>query len=119
MNVAALSSPVRPSLPRQDLPLELTNPQSDTTKLLAFVGDLGIRDPDRPIAAAKTRDILRQSCPSYKVSRIDDLLCRSGEDTGQAFRGLFCANCTASQFSKNMVFVGQITSTPRRPQLHL
>ena len=39
MNVAALSSPVRPSLPRQDLPLELTNPQSDTTKLLAFVGD--------------------------------------------------------------------------------
>jgi hypothetical protein len=119
MNVAVFSPRVRPSFRRQDLPLELTNPQSDTTKLLAFVGDLGIRDPDRPIAAAKTRDILRQSCPSYRVSRIDDLLCRSGEDTGQAFRGAFCAYCTASQFSKNMVFLGQITLTPRRPQLQL
>ena len=108
-----------PFLRRQDLPLELTNPQSETTKLIAFVGDLGISDPLRPIAAAKTREILRQNCPSYKVSRIDDLLCRSGEDTGQAFRGACCANCTASQFSKNMVFVGQITLAPRRSQLQL
>jgi hypothetical protein len=109
-----------PSLRRQDLPLELTSPQSKTTQLVSLVGDLQASDPDREIAAAKTRDILRRNCSSYRVSRIDDLLCRSGEDTGQAFRGAACASCTAvGQFSKNMVFVGQITLAPRRPQHQL
>jgi len=104
-----------PSLRRPDLPSELTNPLSDTSKLVALAGDLNTRDPDRPVVAAKTREFLRNDCPSYKVSRVDDILCRSGEDTGEAFRGALCGACTASWFSKNMVFVGQITLASRRP----
>lgn len=104
---------------RRDLPSELTNPQSDTSQLVAYAGDLRLNDPDRPILAAKTREFLRHSCPSYQVSRVDDILCRSGEDTGQAFRGALCAGCTVSSFSKNMVFVGQITLAPRRLHLQL
>lgn len=105
-----------PSLRSQVLPLELTNPQSDTARLVTYAGALRSQDPDRVVIAAKTRDVLRQNCPSYRVSRIDDLLCRSGEDTGQAFRGPACATCTVGQFSRSMFFVGQITMAQRRPQ---
>ena len=104
-----------PSLRSQVLPLELTNPLSDTARLVTYAGALRSHDPDRVVIAAKTRDVLRNSCPSYQVSRIDDLLCRSGEDSGQAFRGPACATCTVGQFSMNMFFVGQVTLAPRRP----
>ena len=73
------------------LPSELTNPHSDTARLVTYAGALRSQDPDRVVIAAKTRDVLRHNCPSYQVSRLDDLLCRSGEDTGQAFRGAACA----------------------------
>ena len=105
-----------PSLRSQVLPFELSNSQSDTARLDTYAGALRSEDPDRVVIAAKTRDVLRHSCPSYQVSRVDELLCRSGEDTGQAFRGPACATCTVGQFSMNMFFVGQITLAPRRLQ---
>ena len=104
------------SLRSQILPLELTNPQSDTARLVTYAGALRLEDPDKVIISAKTRDVLRHSCPSYQVSRVDDLLCRSGEDSGQAFRGPACATCTVGQFSRSMFFIGQITLAPRRLQ---
>ena len=47
---------VMPSLRRQDLPSELTNPQSETTKLLAFVGDLSTRDPQQTVLLILTNN---------------------------------------------------------------
>lgn len=108
-----------PSLRRRAVPSALTNPESEINRLITATGDLDTRDPDRRLFAAKTQQMVLRDCSSYRVSRIDDVLCRSGEDTGQAFRGASCAQCHVGQFSKNMVFVGQITLAPRRPQPQL
>jgi hypothetical protein len=78
---------------------------------MVVAGDLRPGTKLRRQAAEKTRQFIHEECPHYKKSRVDDILCRSGEDTGRAYRGRTCWGCTAaSQFSPNGFFVGDITS---------
>jgi len=97
-----------PRLPRQPLPRELTDPQTDLGKLVVLAGDL---EPDTPLRRAvtgKAREFLQKACPHYKMSHGDDVLCRSGEETGRAYRGRNCSTCTVGQFSASMMFLGEI-----------
>jgi hypothetical protein len=94
------------------LPKELVDRQSDLGKLIVFAGDLSVIDPIRSPTVVKTQDLLRRACRNYRPSTgEDDLLCRSGEETGHPYRGRACAQCTVGQFSETMFFVGSLTST--------
>ena len=94
------------------LPRELVDRESDLGKLIMFAGDLSVIDPKRGPVVAKTQDLLRQACRSYRPSTGgDDLLCRSGEETGHPYCGRACAQCTVGQFSKAMFFVGETVLT--------
>jgi hypothetical protein len=96
-------------LSRPVLPKEMVDRESDLTKLIMFAGDLIAIDPNRGPVVAKTQDLLRQACRNYRPSTGgDDLLCRSGEETGRPYRGESCSQCTVGQFSRSMFFVGEI-----------
>ena len=91
------------------LPRELVSRESALTKLIVVAGDMSVIDPNRAAVVSKTQTILRHSCHSYRPSiGGDDLLCRSGEETGFPYRGKACSQCTVGQFSKSMFFVGSI-----------
>jgi len=92
------------------LPRELVNRESSLTKLIVIAGDMSVIDPNRAAVVSKTQAILRHACRSYQPSvGGDDLLCRSGEETGFPYRGKACSQCTVGQFSKSMFFVGTIS----------
>ena len=97
-----------PRLPRQTLPRELTDPQTDLGRLVVLTGDLTAGTQLRRAVAGKTIDFIQKACPHYKMSHTDDLLCRSGEETGRAYRGRNCSECTVGQFSASMLFLGEI-----------
>ena len=91
------------------LPRELVSRESALTKLIVIAGDMSVIDPNRAAVVSKTQAILRHACRSYQPSvGGDDLLCRSGEETGFPYRGKACSQCTVGQFSKSMFFVGTI-----------
>jgi hypothetical protein len=99
-------------LSRPVIPKELVDRESDLTKLIVFAGDMSAIDPKRGPVVAKTQDLLRQACRSYQPSTGgDDLLCRSGEETGHPYCGRACAQCTVGQFSRAMFFVGETVLT--------
>ena len=90
-------------------PRELVDRESDLTKLIVFAGDMSVIDPKRGPVVAKTQDLLRRACRSYRPSNGgDELVCRSGEETGHPYRGKACARCAVGQFSRSMFFVGEI-----------
>jgi len=94
---------------RPVLPRELVSRESALTKLIVVAGDMSVIDPKRTAAVSKTQAILRRACRSYRPSvGGDDLLCRSGEETGNPYRGRACSECTVGQFSQRMFFVGAI-----------
>ena len=96
-------------LSRPVLPKEMVDRESDLTKLIVLAGDMSVIDPKRSPVVAKTQDLLRHACRSYRPSTGgDDLLCRSGEETGHPYHGRACAQCTVGQFSRSMFFVGEI-----------
>jgi hypothetical protein len=96
------------SIARPFPPRELVNRESALFKMIVIAGDMSVIDPKRTAAVSKTQTILRHACRSYQPSvGGDDLLCRSGEETGFPYRGKACSQCTVGQFSKNMFFVGQ------------
>jgi len=91
------------------LPRELVNRESALTKLIVIAGDMSMTDPKRTTAVSKTQSILRRACHSYRPSVGGDvLLCRSGEETGNPYRGRACSECTVGQFSPRMFFVGAV-----------
>ena len=95
--------PSRPFLPK-----ELVDRESDLVKLIVFAGDLSAIDPHRGPVVAKTQELLRRGCRNYRPSTGgDDLLCRSGEETGRPYRGEACSRCIVGQFSRSLFFVGQ------------
>ena len=99
-------------LSRPVLPKEMIDRESDLTKLIVFAGDMSVIDPKRGAVVAKTQDLLRRSCRSYRPSNGgDELVCRSGEETGHPYCGRACAQCTVGQFSRGMFFVGEIVLT--------
>jgi hypothetical protein len=99
-------------LSRPILPKELIDRESDLTKLIVFAGDMSVIDPNRAPVVAKSKDLLRRACRSYRPSTGgDDLLCRSGEETGHPYRGKACARCAVGQFSRSLFFVGEILLT--------
>jgi hypothetical protein len=99
-------------LSRPVLPKEMIDRESDLTKLIVFAGDMSVIDPKRGPVVAKTKDLLRRACRNYRPSTGgDDLICRSGEETGHPYRGRACAQCTVGQFSKAMFFVGETVLT--------
>jgi hypothetical protein len=90
------------------LPKELVDRGSDLTKLIVFAGDMSVIDPKRGPVVAKTQDLLQRACRNYRPSTGgDDLLCRSGEETGHPYRGEACSRCTVGQFSQSLFFVGE------------
>ena len=97
-----------PRLPRQTLPRELTDPQTDLVKLVVLAGDMQTASQLRRAVLGKAKEFIHKACPHYKVSHTDDILCRSGEETGRAYRGRNCSECTVGQFSASMLFLGEI-----------
>jgi hypothetical protein len=97
------------SLRCQALPRELTDPKSDSQLLIAAVADIPVGHHNRPVIAARLRDVLHMQCGRSRASRVDGVLCRSSEDSGQAFPGALCGGCPVSRPAPIMVFLGQIT----------
>lgn len=95
-------------LPAHEIPAELMNPRSDLGVVIDTVA--AMREGDSPLQQAfirKTHSLLKLACPQFRPSRIDPLLCRSGEDNGQPYRVLACHKCQVGQFSESG-FVGEI-----------
>ena len=100
-----------PQVSRKGIPEELQTPGSELVVLLAAAGNVDTRERQiRHDIVEEAHDLIHQACPHYKPSRVDDLNCRSGEDTGRAYRGRTCHGCQAGQFGANGFFIGDVTS---------
>lgn len=102
-------------LPRRDqhLPVELVQRNSDLDVMITLSGDSTEKRTFGFESTAKTvRRLIGQNCSSYRPStdHENDVLCRSGEDDGNPTRGALCFTCRAGQFSRNGVFIGEMTS---------
>jgi hypothetical protein len=100
-------------LPRhaQQLPVELVQRNSDLDVLITIAGDSTEKRTFGFESTVKiTRRVIHQNCSSYRPSTSGDnaVLCRSGEDTGNPYRGEACFSCRAGQFSKSGVFIGEM-----------
>jgi hypothetical protein len=106
-----------PQLPRKGVPECLKNPNDELYQLVVATGDISTAHRRyRREATELTRGFIQQACPHYKKSLVDDLLCRSGEDTGRAYRGRTCHGCMAvGQFTAKGMFLGEIAPSAASP----
>jgi hypothetical protein len=94
------------------LPAELRQRNSDLDVMITLAGDAAEKRSFGFDATVKTtRRLIRQNCPSYRPSTSSDfdILCRSGEDTGDPYCGSKCYMCRAGQFTASGMFTGEVT----------
>jgi hypothetical protein len=97
---------------QMSLPEELCTPGSDLDVLLNEIEEPGAEKRiNFRTAIRQIRHSVHNMCPQYRPSLAhkNDCLCRSGEISGQPFRGAKCLECRVSQFSPSGFFTGEIT----------
>jgi hypothetical protein len=98
---------------KSSLPRDLSRRGSDLDRLITIAGDAAAEGTfGAADTVAVTRSVIRRLCPDYRPSKAChiDVLCGSGEDSGQPFR-TGCGKCLVGQFTAAGKFLGDVIPT--------